>query len=178
MTRSRRRGWKLLWFVILPSVIAVLVAADIRHAVQQPGTGGTFVPLSTFGVPGRTARTKVAIVRSDDPMLPEPVAVIRALTYGQVEAMTRRAVELAGGLDQLIHAGDRVLIKPCIVTPQVTRNTDVRVVKAVVRLVHEAAGGDVEVIVGEGSAEPTSSEIAYAHQFSKPSWEQLWDAGV
>lgn len=177
MIRSRRRGRKLLWFVLLPSVVAVLVGADIRHAVQQPDTGGTFVPLSAFGVPGRTAKTKVAIVRSDDPMLPEPVAVTRALSYEQVEAMTRRAVELAGGFDRLIHAGDQVLIKPCIVTPQVSRNTDVRVVKAVARLVHEAAGGDVEVVIGEGSAEPTSSELEYAHQFSKASWNELWDAG-
>lgn len=129
MTRSWRKGQRLLWFMLLPSAVAVLIAADIRHAVQQPDMGDTFVPLSAFGVPGRTVKTRVAIVRSDDPTLPEPVAVTHALSYEQVEAMTRRAVDLAGGFDQLIHAGDQVLIKPCIVTPQVTRNTDVRVVK-------------------------------------------------
>lgn len=49
------------------------------------------------------------------------------------------------------------MIKPNLVTsvPSGTGQvTDVRVVKAVVRLVHEAADGEVEIIVGDGCPEP------------------------
>ena len=165
------------WLVALLVAAVVLIAVDVRYAAEKARDQGAFAPLSALAVPEQEATTRVAIVRSDDAALPESVPLSHPLSYEQIEAMTRRAVDLAGGFDQLIRAGDRVLIKPCIVSPQVHRNTDVRVVKAVVRLVHQAAGGDVEVIVGEGSAEPTLSEIDYAPGFSTPSWEQLWNAG-
>ena len=168
---------RTLWLAMLLVVVAGLIAADVRQAVQGSGTRGTFLPLAAFEGPAQTAPTTVAIARSDDRALPEPVAVSRSLTYAQVEALTRRAVELAGGFSGLIHAGDKVLIKPCIVTPHVVRNTDVRVVKAVARLVHEAAGGDVEVIIGEGSAYPAPSDMEYAQGFSTPEWDELWDEG-
>jgi len=162
-----------------------LVVADVYHAQTASVLRGKFVPVSFFDdvatsrVEGLTPATptRVAITRSDDPALPDPVSVRTALTYAQVEAMTRRAVALVGGFDELIQPGDHVLIKPCLVSPSLSRNTDVRVVKAVARLVHEAGGGDVEVIIGEGSAFPTPSEMEFAPRESKPSWQRLWDVG-
>jgi uncharacterized protein (DUF362 family) len=170
-------------FVVVLAIAAI--AADVYHAQVTTVQRGKFVAVSVFEnnptshVDGLTTATpaRVAIARSDDPALPEPVTLHTTLTYAQVEAMTRRAVELAGGFEDLIQPGDQVLIKPCIVSPSVSRNTDVRVVKAVARLVHEAAGGDVEVVIGEGSAFPTPSEMEFAPREKSPSWERLWDAG-
>ena len=170
---------------ILAALAVAVVAADVYHAQTPSVFRGKFVPVSRFEdvttsrVEGMTAATpiRVAISRSDDPALPDPASISSALTYAQVEAMTRRAVELAGGFGDLIQPGDQVLIKPCIVSNSVKRNTDVRVVKAVARIVHEAAAGDVEVVIGEGSAFPTPEEMEYAPRESKASWKRLWDAG-
>ena len=71
--------------------------------------------------------------------------------------MTRRAVDLAGGFDRLIRPGNRVLIKPNLTHATVNgtgTTTDIRVIRAVARLVHEAAGCSVEIIIGEGSPWP------------------------
>ena len=40
-------------------------------------------------------------MRSGDQALPDPEAISQGLTYAQIEDMTRRAVELAGGFDEL-----------------------------------------------------------------------------
>jgi uncharacterized protein (DUF362 family) len=55
----------------------------------------------------------------------------------------------------------------------------------VVRLVHQAAGGDVEIVIGEGSAFPTGPEMEYTTHFDEgawrgvpsgePVWKELWD---
>ena len=134
-TLRKMRSW-----AVLAALAFSLIAADVYQAQTIPARRGKFVPVSLFsGVTAAPAR--VSIVRSDDDALPDPASTSSALTYAQVEAMTRRAVELAGGFDELVRPGDRVLIKPCIAAPDLSGNTDVRVVKAVARLVHEAAGG-------------------------------------
>ncbi|MEW6754018.1 MAG: DUF362 domain-containing protein [Candidatus Latescibacterota bacterium] len=176
MASSHRRS-RVPLVALAAAALALLVWADVQRAAQLAQERGRFMPVAAFPPARPPAATQVAIVRSDDPALPDPAPLTRALSFGQIEAMTRRAVELAGGLQDLVHPGDKVLIKPCIVTPDVQRNTDVRVVKAVVRLVHAAAGGDVEILVGEGSAYPAPEDMPYVTRFSAPQWERLWDAG-
>jgi uncharacterized protein (DUF362 family) len=69
-----------------------------------------------------------------------------------VEAAVRRAVELAGGLPELITPGSRVLIKPNLCRPEQSGRgvtTDCRVTEAVTRLVLELK--PKSVVIGEGA---------------------------
>jgi uncharacterized protein (DUF362 family) len=180
-------------FVVLSTLVAVLIIADVYQARTASVGRSKFVPAAIFEkepaapVDGLTGATpvKVAIARSDDPTLAAPAALGAPLTYAQVEELVHRAVMLAGGWGELIHPGDRVLIKPNIVSNELSRLTDIRVIKAAVRLVHEHTGGDVEIVIGEGSAFPTSPEMQYTTHFDEapwrgipsgePVWKELWD---
>ena len=81
----------------------------------------------------------------------DPLAVVgigRGTDYG---AVTRTAVENAGGLDRIVKKGDVVLIKPNLCTnaaPGRPTTTDYRVVQAVVDVVKSLGAG--KVIVAEG----------------------------
>jgi len=165
-------------FVLLFTILIVLVAVDVRYALLMSGFRGKFAPASTFEAIDPAPRARVAIARSDDLALPAPVPLDSEVSYPQIEDMTRRAVDLMGGLDDLVHPGDKVLINPNIVTTKPSGSgvvTDVRVVKAVARLVHEAAGGDVEIIIGEGCPDPVDYELDYAHRWNVAAWKELWD---
>lgn len=86
------------------------------------------------------------------------VSIVQAPSYpvsdSQLETMVRDAVMKAGGLQGIIHPGDRVVIKPNIVeTTWVSGSgviTDIRVIRTVVRMAQEAGAG--EVIIAEGTA--------------------------
>jgi uncharacterized protein (DUF362 family) len=70
-----------------------------------------------------------------------------------IEQLVREAVEKAGGLDKVIHAGDTVLIKPNLVT-NVSNGTgittDVRVAEAVARMALDC--GAKKIVFAEGSS--------------------------
>jgi len=79
------------------------------------------------------------------------VSIISAEKIG-VEAAVRKAIELAGGLPELITPRSRVLIKPNLCRPEVSGTgvtTDCRVTEAVTRLVLELK--PKSVIIGEGA---------------------------
>ena len=125
------------------------------------------------------ATAKVSIVRSDDPELPTPLPVDDDnIDYPEIEEMVRRAIELAVGLECFIWPGDMVLIKPNIVDPEPPGTgevTDVRVVKALVKVLNEIDPGNMEIVIGEGSPRPMDYEMDYQNGRSKPSWDELWD---
>ncbi|OGB99435.1 hypothetical protein A2V82_12115 [candidate division KSB1 bacterium RBG_16_48_16] len=139
----------------------------------------SFKPLSAFDAM-TSASTKVAIVRSDDPELPHPIPITdAAITYDEIESMVRRAIELAGGFDWVIESGDMVLIKPNIVDPEPPGSgevTDVRVVKALIKIIDEIDHGNMRIVVGEGSPRPMDYEMKYQSKYSSPVWEKIWDA--
>lgn len=96
------------------------------------------------------------------------------LTYEDIKAMVKEAVELAGGFDTLIHDGMTVLLKPNLVAvrdyssnpkplPKEVNGvtTDWRVVKAVSELVREK-NPHGKIYVGEGSG---ASLTGYAFNF-------------
>ena len=116
---------------------------------------GTFKYESEFDVVSG-ATTKVAIVPSDYEGLTTQVSRTMDPGYEQIEAMVRKAIELQGGLDWIIEKGDKVMLKVNLVGADSPsgqgENTDVRVVKAVIKIVHEATEGDVEIVIAEGSA--------------------------
>jgi len=88
---------------------------------------------------------------------PADVAITQATSWpipdAEVETMVRKAVELAGGLGDVIAPGDTVVIKPNLVwgaAPDEAHTTDPRVTWTIVQMAQEAGAG--EVIIAEGSA--------------------------
>jgi len=102
------------------------------------------------------ATTKVGIVTSDFADLSSPVSRDIDPTYAQIEEMVATAIDLQGGLDWVVKKGDMVMIKVNLVGDNSASgegtNTDVRVVKALMRYIHRHTGGDVELVVAEGTA--------------------------
>jgi uncharacterized protein (DUF362 family) len=138
--------------IALLALIAVCwdLATSVSTAIEE----GTYRMESDFDAI-TAATTKVSIVPSDFSELASKVSRTIDPTYEQVEGMVRKAIELQGGLDNVIHKGDKVLIKPNIVEkdtpPGWGTNTDVRVVKALIKIIAEHTANDVEIIVAEGS---------------------------
>jgi len=103
----------------------------------------------------------VAIVQSDG----------TASDLGDIESMVRQAVRLTGGLEDLIEAGDVVVIKPNLVldeSPETGMVTDARIVRALVRLAQELNAG--QVYIAEGSArysvgDPNRDRYVTRHAF-------------
>ncbi|MBN2697201.1 MAG: DUF362 domain-containing protein [Bacteroidales bacterium] len=116
---------------------------------------GTFKAESDFDVISG-ATTKVGVVPSDYSELSNPVSRTVNPTYDQIEEMVRKAIELQGGLDWIVSKGDNVLIKVNLVGADSPsgqgENTDVRVVKALIKIIDELTEGDVEIVVAEGTA--------------------------
>ena len=79
------------------------------------------------------------------------VSITRAKTYDQDEIFfaVRRAVDLLGGISNYVKKGERILLKPNVLSarpPESGVNTHPEVLRAVARLVKEAGA---EVIVGD-----------------------------
>ncbi|MFH1627906.1 MAG: DUF362 domain-containing protein [Pseudomonadota bacterium] len=82
------------------------------------------------------------------------VSLVRCDTYetGVLEAAVRKAVDLMGGMSRFVKPGDRVLIKPNLLSakaPEKRITTDPSVVRAVTRMVLEAGG---KPLIGDSPA--------------------------
>ena len=116
---------------------------------------GTFRYESEFdAVTGAT--TTVGIVTSDYSELTDPIERTTNPSYEQIEEMVGKAIELQGGFEWVIDKGDVVMIKVNLVGGSSGsgdgENTDVRVVKALIRHIHQYTEGDVTIQVAEGTA--------------------------
>ena len=81
----------------------------------------------------------------------EKVSLVRVDQSG-IGAAVHQAVDLAGGLDEIVNSDSRVLIKPNLFRPEPSGmglTTDCRVTEAVTRMVLEL--GAKSVVIGEGS---------------------------
>ena len=127
------------------------LATSVSTAIEE-GTFRLESAFDTFDYPA----TKVAIVPSDYSGLSAQVSRNIDPGYDQIELMVRKAIELQGGLDGVIKKGDKVMIKVNLVGKNSPsgqgENTDVRVVKALIKVINDYAEGDVTIMVGEGSA--------------------------
>ncbi len=171
------KHWKIIAAVL---VCASFVLLDIGYTRLAVESNGKWAPASSFTPLKMTEKTKVAIVRADDRALPNPISLEDPkIDDAQIEAMVRRAIQLAGGFESRIHPGDQVLIKPNVVEPQASgigETTDTRVVKAVIRAVNDIAPGKLDIVVGEGSANPMEYEMPYNTYYKASGWKgQLWD---
>ena len=72
-----------------------------------------------------------------------------------------------------------VLLKPNIVSPKLSGSgevTDVRVIKALVKIIDEVDPGNMEIVIGEGAPVEMDYEMPYGRgRRTKPRWEKLWD---
>jgi len=123
--------------------------------------------------------TTVSIVRSNDPVLGTNTCGVtdEGITYATIFLMVKQAVNLAGGLQNIIHRGDTVLIKPNIVQQDSSGSggvTDVRVVKALVYLIDSIDHGHIKIIVGDGSPRPFTSFEKASGTTATP-WTALFD---
>jgi uncharacterized protein (DUF362 family) len=172
------RKHRLIKNSILASLFCIFLAWDLfqaHSAVKQ--VYQSFFPASQ-GESVASLHATVAIVRSDDTTLTNPTPVTdRYITYTTIEQMVRRAVTLAGGFQGVIATGDTVLIKPNIVQQDSSGSggvTDVRVVKALVKIVDEIDHGHIHILVGDGSPRPyTTFERTAAPTMTR--WVQLFD---
>jgi uncharacterized protein (DUF362 family) len=110
----------------------------------------------------RPGQSVVGLVRSDYPKLKQPAAPEAQLSEAQIEAMVDWAVNLAGGLQTVINPdADWIAIKVNIVEVKKPGSgviTDPRVVKAVVKLAHQAAP-EARISIVEGPGEWIAPDV-------------------
>ena len=95
------------------------------------------------------------------------VSIVKCESPGPAEVlgMVRRALDLLGGVTDMVGEGDTVALKPNVLTgklsgPGVT--TDPRVVEALTKLAFEAGAGRVLIVEGSGYGAPTSEALEMA----------------
>ncbi|MBN2213547.1 MAG: DUF362 domain-containing protein [Bacteroidales bacterium] len=164
----KRKGKKLAGFAIVILALGA-ICWDMVTSVSTAIEEGTYRMESEFDAI-TAATTKVAVVPSDYAGLANKRSRTDTLGYEHIEDMVRKAIELQGGLDNVVQKGDKVMLKPNIVekdTPYgLGTNTDYRVVKALIRIIAEHTGNDVEIIVAEGIPrydydDPTSTHSSW-----------------
>lgn len=166
---------RLKRYVVLGIVALVLFAWDLATVEHVQIDYPLYKKLSEIDST-RKDSTKVAIIGSDFAELPSPTALSTVLTQSQIEAMVWKALDLQGSAAKLLKPGINVLIKPNIVgavADQIGENTDTRVIKAIVKYVHQKCGGNCTIQIAEGSPRPMPYETGVSG--GSASWTELWD---
>jgi uncharacterized protein (DUF362 family) len=138
--------------------LSLLAAAGCAPTVpaRVPDTGGVPMPAQSGSYPlTRDWRPLPPRMPGNRSVPPPIVGTARAEDRHALDVarLVREAVEQAGGLSQIIRPGDRVLIKPNLVTnaPSGTGfTTDIRVAEAVAKLALDA--GARTIVFAEGTA--------------------------
>lgn len=143
-----------LFGILVLFIALIAISWDIARSTQSIEKG-TFRFESEFdAISGAT--TNVGIVTSDFEELSNPVDRNTNPSYQQIEEMVGKAIELQGGFEWIIDKGDKVMIKVNLVGANSAsgngENTDVRVVKALIKHIAEFTKGDVEITIAEGTA--------------------------
>lgn len=158
ITMKRKTIKKILLILIAVSAICW----DLATSYQTNTTDGTFRYIEDFDAIS-SETVKVGIVPSDYQELSDPIERSLEPTYEQIEEMVREAIELQGGLDWIIDPNDVVMIKVNLVGENSPsgegENTDVRVVKALMKIIHEHTEGNVTIQIAEGTAR-TNDDIS------------------
>ncbi len=145
---SRKSKKRFVGFAAL-TVLVGLIALDVSRRTMEEARAFSWVEAASAD----SERSVVGIARSDDAELDNPVSADSILSYAEVKALVRRAVELSGGLESVIGPEDHwIVLKPNIVDVVAKGSpviTDVRVVKAVVELVYETAP-NAKITIAEG----------------------------
>ncbi len=161
------RGRNIKYLIVIAAAAAICWDIAVSKLDVEPGT---FRYESEFdALSGATAT--VSIVTSDFTDLTDPVERTTNPSYEQIEEMVAKAIELQGGFEWVIDTGDVVMIKVNLVGGSSKsgdgENTDVRVVKALIRQIHQYTEGDVQIQVAEGTArnndDPTDPESVWGN---------------
>lgn len=151
VTNKRKKVTGILIILIAFSAICW----DLATVQMATAEKGTFRYANEFDAISMS-ETQVAIVPSDYEGLSSKRIRTSDLSYTDVENMVRKAIELQGGIKGVIKKGNKVMLKVNLVggnSPSGQgENTDVRVPKALVKIIHEAMEGDVEIMIAEGTA--------------------------
>jgi len=149
----------LKWSIVAAGLLA-LFAMDMAFHSSQTVIPGSFRADSLFKAPPAVATT-VAVIASDNSSLTNPVAVTSStLTFAQIKEMVKKSIDMVGGITKYVQSGDSVIIKPNIVGAKLTgdgENTDIRVIKAIIRIIYEQYGNACTIFIGEGSARSTAT---------------------
>lgn len=133
----------------------VAICWDIALTDRYVPVSGTFRLESEFDTFSYDT-AYVSIITSDYKGLPERLPRTSDPGYSQIETMVKKAVEIQGELQNIIQKGDQVMLKVNLVGANSPsgqgENTDVRVVKALMKKIQEITAGDVEIWVAEGTA--------------------------
>ncbi len=149
--------------IILLTVIVVIASGAYfgrllgKNNTEEPAATGTAVETNepaSAGTPKtlKTAQQHVQTLLGRAALKPDPNPVVGVGRGADFNAVTRKAVENAGGLEKVIKPGNSVLIKPNLVMiarPEEAVITDYRVVQSLIDQAIEA--GAAKVYVGEGS---------------------------
>jgi uncharacterized protein (DUF362 family) len=173
--RAKNGNRKVIW--ILTAVIAFTsICWDLATSKKYSIEEGTFRYESDFDTV-TSATTKVAVIPSDYEELSSQVSRSVNPGYEHVEEMVRKAIELQGGLDSVISKGDKVMLKVNLVggnSPSGQgENTDVRVVKALIKIIDEYTEGDVEILVAEGTARTNDDPEAASSVWDNSGYRNL-----
>lgn len=79
-------------------------------------------------------------------------------SFEEIRGMVKRAIGLLGGMSRFVGSGERVALKPNIVTGRHSGRgvtTDPRVLEALVEMAYEAGAGEVLIVEGAGYGSPT-----------------------
>jgi len=137
-------------------IVCGLVILDIaaRYEAKPLSEAVPVSQLKSDGVPCDYA-TRVALVRSDDSALTDPVALDHELDAKQVHQMVFRALDLSGDLKPLLSDGAKITIKPNVVDLAEAGEgvtTDPRVVEAIILWMEKLGIPDLKYTVAEGGA--------------------------
>lgn len=172
MKITRRKLISVL--VIIAAITAI--CWDISTSAKFAQQVGTFRYESEFDAV-TAATTKVAIVPSDYSELTNPVSRTINPNDQQIEDMVKKAIELQGGLNWIISNGDKVMIKVNLVGGSSGsgdgENTDVRVVKALINVINDHTGNDVEILVAEGTARTNDVPSDVGSVWDNSDYQQL-----
>ena len=140
--------------VILIALIAF--GYDMSTSLKTTVTSNSFKYESEFDSTIPLAEpAKIAVVTSDFNGLSSQVDRSVNPSYEHIEEMVRKAIELQGGFDGVIEAGDTVMLKVNLVGTNSPSgdgtDTDVRVVKALIKTIYDFQN-DVTITVAEGTA--------------------------
>ena len=207
MTRATRPLPRWVRAVLAAAVLAALVALDLRLNLARDlfvgpaeSQASSEEPLQVQGLPILRPGTltlgegnpTVAVAASIDEELSESAPIDQELTYAQVDAIVRRALDLdrsGASIRDVIEPGDEVLIKVNSVTNRGRLDqkqsgtgyyhagfehpgqiTDLRVVRSLIHYLVEHVGPR-RVLIAEGGAEsPRRGELGFPSGLEDDSW--------
>ena len=175
-----RYGWALLifGFAVMVQFLAGAIFPDLTALASAIQNKAGLLSNASYTFPDPESNliiplTTVAIVQSGK-------AEVSEIQSAEIEMMVREAVELAGGLGELISDGDTVVLKPNLVADHIQTgnfeslypgsngvDTDYRVIQAVVNIVREL-NPTGKIILMEGAGMGTSS-----HTFTVVGWDLI-----